>query len=133
EHLPRWIGALLKNIRAGHAKLTIVQEAIAPADLVLELSSPAFANGARLPERFTADGAGLSPPLLWRGVPDGTASLALLVEDADSPLPNPIVHALVWNLPADENGLAEGAIGPTVDGHSDTGEVGRNSYFGGAW
>lgn len=120
EHLPRWIGALLKNIRAGHAKLTIVQEAIAPADLVLELSSPAFANGARLPERFTADGAGLSPPLLWRGVPDGTASLALLVEDADSPLPNPILHALVWNLPADE-------------GHSDTGEVGRNSYFGGAW
>lgn len=138
EHLPRWIGALLKNVRAGHGKLVIVQEDIAPADLVLELSSPAFANGARLPERFTADGAGVSPPLVWRGVPEGTMSLALLVEDADSPLPNPIVHALVWNLPAHENGLAEGAIGATADDRSaedlsDHGDIGRNSYFGGGW
>jgi Raf kinase inhibitor-like YbhB/YbcL family protein len=117
EHLPRWIGALLKNIRAGHAKLTIVQEAIAPGALTLELSSPAFANGARLPERFTADGAGVSPPLLWRGVPEHAASLALLVEDADTPLPTPIVHALVWNLPVQESGLAEGALGPDADAH----------------
>jgi Raf kinase inhibitor-like YbhB/YbcL family protein len=133
EHLPRWIGALLKNIRAGHTKLTIVQENIAPANLVLELSSPAFANGARLPARFTADGAGLSPPLVWRGVPEGTASLALLVEDADTPLPNPIVHALVWNLPAQESRLAEGVIGPGADGSLEAGDVGRNSYFLDGW
>ena len=133
EHLPRWIGALLKNVRAGHAKLAIVHEDIAPADLVLELLSPAFANGARLPERFTADGAGVSPPLLWRGVPPGTASLALLVEDADAPLPQPIIHALVWALPAHETGLAEGAIGVEAAERPDGRDLGRNSYFGDGW
>lgn len=133
EHLPAWLGAVLRNVRAGHAKLTIVQEDIAPSALTLELSSPAFENGARIPERFTADGEGISPPLIWRGVPEGTASLALLVEDADTPLPNPIVHALIWQLPAQAGGLAEDAIRPDGDGNALTGDVGLNSSFNEGW
>lgn len=133
EHLPAWLGALLRTIRAGHAKLTIVREDIAPRDLTLELSSPAFVNGARIPERFTADGEGISPPLVWRGVPEGTASLALLVEDADAPSLNPFVHALVWALPAQESGLAEGAIKPDGNADADGTDIGRNSYFNEGW
>jgi Raf kinase inhibitor-like YbhB/YbcL family protein len=133
EHLPRWLGALLKNVRAGHAKLAIVHEDIAPTALTLELSSPAFANGARLPERFTADGAGVSPPLVWSGVPEGTVSLALLVEDADAPLPSPIVHALVWKIPPHETRLAEGAVVAGGDAAQDGSESGRNSYFTQGW
>jgi phosphatidylethanolamine-binding protein (PEBP) family uncharacterized protein len=133
EHLPIWLGALLRNIRAGHAKLTIVHEDIAPGELVIELSSPAFANGARLPERFTADGEGVSPTLLWRGVPDGTASLALLVEDADAPFPSPLVHAVVWALAPGETSLSEGAIAPPGDGGEGGGDTGRNSYFAEGW
>jgi Raf kinase inhibitor-like YbhB/YbcL family protein len=136
EHLPRWLGALLRSVRAGHAKLTIVQDEIAPGELTIELSSPAFASGARLPARFTADGAGLSPPLTWRGVPEGTACLALLVEDADAPLPTPLVHAVVFNLPADSAGLAEGAIvadGPEGEMRGDGSNVGRNSFMSEGW
>lgn len=136
EHLPRWLGGLLKSVRAGHAKLTIVQEEIAPGELTIELSSPAFATGARLPVRFTADGEGLSPPLTWRGVPAGAACLALLVEDADAPLPTPLVHAVVFNLPADSNGLAEGAIladGPEGERRGDGSNVGRNSFMAEGW
>lgn len=136
EHLPRWLGALLKSVRAGHAKLTIVEEDIAPAELTLDLSSPAFASGARLPVRFTADGEGLSPPLVWGGAPEGTASFALVVEDADAPLPSPLVHALVWNLPSNSTGLAEGAIvadGPEGEGRVDGSNVGRNSFMLEGW
>lgn len=133
EHVPHWLGALLTNVRAGHAKLTIVQDDVASGVPRIDLSSPAFADGARLPERFTADGAGVSPPLVWGEVPAGTSSLALIVEDADAPTPNPLVHALVWNLPPDERRLAEGAIAPDGGGGEDGRDVGRNSYSAEGW
>ncbi len=134
EHVPHWLGSLLHNVRAGHAKLVIVQDAIVPAGgAQLTLSSPAFADGARLPERFTADGAGVSPPLTWTGVPAGAVALALLVEDPDAPAPNPLVHAVVWNLPPDSAGLEEGAIAADGRGAFDGSDVGRNSYQQEGW
>ncbi|HEX7855839.1 MAG TPA: YbhB/YbcL family Raf kinase inhibitor-like protein [Sphingobium sp.] len=132
EHLPQWLGALLRNVRAGHAKLTIVQEDIVTNDAFIDLRSPAFTDGERLPERFTADGAGLSPPLFWGDIPDGTASLVLLVEDPDAPTPQPLVHALVWAIPPTEDQLPEGTI--THDGDGVGGrDVGRNSYLVEGW
>jgi Raf kinase inhibitor-like YbhB/YbcL family protein len=133
EHVPHWLGALLTNVRAGHSKLAIVQPDVATGVPRIDLSSPAFADGARLPDRFTADGAGVSPPLVWGDVPPETSSLALLVEDPDAPAPNPLVHALVWNLPPQERRLPEGAIAPDGDGGADGRDVGRNSYFNEGW
>jgi Raf kinase inhibitor-like YbhB/YbcL family protein len=133
EHVPRWLGAMLMNVRAGHARLTILQPDVAAGDGFIDLSSPAFANDTRIPERFTADGAGVSPPLVWGDVPAGTVSLALLVEDADAPAPNPLVHALVWNIPPAERRLAEGAIVRVGDGAPDGRDVGRNSFFAEGW
>ena len=133
EHVPHWLGAALKNVRAGAAKLAIVQPELGNGFATIDLSSPAFAAGARLPERFTADGAGVSPPLVWGPLPAGTAKLALLVEDADAPAPQPLVHAVVWNLPADLQRLAEGEIVADGDGGPDGRDVGRNSYFASGW
>jgi Raf kinase inhibitor-like YbhB/YbcL family protein len=133
EHVPHWLGSLMHNVRAGHARLAIVQDGVVSGDARLELSSIAFADGARLPERFTADGEGVSPPLAWRGVPAGTAALALLVEDPDAPAPNPLVHAVVWNLPPADGALAEGAIAPDGHGAFDGSDVGRNSYSQEGW
>ena len=133
EHVPFWLGALMHNVRAGHAKLTIVNPDLEVGTSSLELSSPAFANGARLPERFTADGDGVSPPLVWRDPPEGTSSLALIVEDPDAPAPYPLVHAVVWNIPTAENRLAEGAIVRDGSGAPDGSDVGRNSYLSEGW
>lgn len=133
EHVPQWLGAMLRNVRAGHAKLVIVNHDLDVGTESLELASPAFANGARLPERFTADGEGLSPPLVWRDPPEGTTSFALIVEDADAPAPNPLVHALVWNIPVSERRLAEGSIVRDGRGAPDGRDVGRNSFFGEGW
>ncbi|MDF7773639.1 YbhB/YbcL family Raf kinase inhibitor-like protein [Sphingomonas sp. AOB5] len=133
EHVPEWLGSLLRNIRAGHAKLIVADPDIAAGATRFDLSSPAFANGARLPERFTADGDGVSPPLVWGGMPTGTRSLALIVEDPDAPAPRPLVHALVWGIPTDERRIAEGAIVRDGEGHADGRDVGRNSFFAEGW
>lgn len=126
EHVPGWLGHALRGVRAGREKLAIV-DLVRGVEASLDLSSPAFANGSRLPERFTADGAGVSPPLLWGKVPDGALRLALIVEDPDAPTPSPLVHAVVWGLDPESGGLAEGAI--IADGDGDAlGDVGRNSF-----
>jgi len=132
EHLPSWLGGLMRNMRAGHSKLAIVDPALALGPATIDLSSPAFANGARLPERFTADGDGVSPPLVWGPLPEGTKSLALIVEDPDAPALRPVVHALVWGLPADTGRIAEGAIVADGDG-GPLGDVGNNSAFRQGW
>lgn len=80
------------------------------------LVSPDFDNGGRLPRKYTADGQGalkeLSPPLEWYGVPYGTKSLALLVQDIDAPKPSsplvPWVHWVVINIPPSLKGLPAG-------------------------
>ena len=132
EHVPHWLGAALKGLRAGAEKIAVSDPDLAGA-ATIDLSSPAFAAGARLPPRFTADGEGVSPPLLWGAVPEGTAMLALLVEDADAPAPSPLVHAVVWGLPADAGRLPEGAISRDGTGSASGGDVGRNSYFAEGW
>lgn len=130
EHVPTWLGRALSSVRAGAGKLAVVElgEGLPP----LELMSPAFAQGGRMPPRFTADGEGVSPPLVWTAPPAGTARLALLIEDPDAPSPQPLVHAVVWGLAAEAGRLEEGAIAPDGDGFAGR-DVGRNSYFNEGW
>ena len=131
EHVPHWLGSALKGVRAGADTLAIVEAGV---DGVAEIAvrSPAFGDGERMPDRFTADGEGVSPPLFWTGVPGGAACLVLIVEDSDAPTPSPLVHAVVWGLPAADGQLSEGAI--VADGPGDaSGDVGRNSYLREGW
>jgi Raf kinase inhibitor-like YbhB/YbcL family protein len=133
EHIPTWLGKALTGVRAGADKLAIAHPDLGGRFDSIDLTSPAFAHGARLPERFTADGAGVSPPLVWGPVPSGATRLALLVEDADAPTPQPLVHAVVWDLAADAGRLAEGAIVADGPGTAYGRDVGRNSYFAEGW
>jgi Raf kinase inhibitor-like YbhB/YbcL family protein len=144
EHIPAWLGHVMREWRAGADAVVIAQPDLASAAkgdtrfATLDLSSPAFGHEARLPQRFTADGEGVSPPLVWSAAPAGTTAFALIVEDADAPTPQPLVHAVVWNIPADIGHLSEGAIVADGDGHRHEddgvhGDVGRNSYFREGW
>lgn len=132
EHVPHWLGSAMRGLRAGADKLCIAEAELGGFESI-ELSSPAFADGGRLPPRFTADGEGVSPPLLWGPVPEGTRSLTLIVEDPDAPSPQPLVHAIVWNIAPDAHRLAEGAIRADGAGGADGKDVGRNSYFMEGW
>ena len=131
EHVPEWLGRALKGVRAGMEKVTLADEGLGRF-ASMTLASQAFADGARLPERFTADAeTPVSPPLHWGEPPAGTARLALLVEDADSPTPQPLVHAVVWDLPPRAGSLDEGVI--AADGKDAVPDVGRNSYLAEGW
>jgi Raf kinase inhibitor-like YbhB/YbcL family protein len=77
----------------------------------LSVRSPSFEDGASLPLRCSADGAGLSPALRWSELPTSVESLALLVEDPDAPTPRPFVHWLLFNVPPRLGGFPEGLVG----------------------
>ncbi len=73
----------------------------------ISVSSPAFANGKPIPERYTTS-LDISPPLKWSSGPAGTKSYVLLVEDADAPPSEPFVQWVVYNIPSDVTTLPEG-------------------------
>lgn len=76
------------------------------------LKSSAFANGGKIPEKYTEKNV-VSPPLSWEGVPEGTRSLALTLTDPDLPaafnFPRNFYHWVIYDMPAATSALAEGA------------------------
>lgn len=132
EKLPEAIGHALAGVRAGLDAIAFNASGRRVGMGSLALTSLAFADHAPLPSRYTADGEGLSPPLDWTGVPEATVSLVLMVEDADSPTPHPLVHAIAVGLPGGDGGLSEAAF--ASPGHDGTGlHTGRNSWLLPAW
>lgn len=79
----------------------------APARLTV--TSTAFAAGARIPVRFTCDGAQTSPPVGWSGVPGTARSLALVVDDPDAPN-GTFVHWVLLDIPLRTNRVAAGQV-----------------------
>jgi Raf kinase inhibitor-like YbhB/YbcL family protein len=73
----------------------------------LELTSPAFTPGARIPPEFTCTGKNDSPPLSWGSVPDGTASCAIICEDPDAPS-GTFIHWILYNIPPGTTSLPRG-------------------------
>jgi Raf kinase inhibitor-like YbhB/YbcL family protein len=84
----------------------------------LKISSSAFDDHGRIPERHTGDGEDTSPALSWTGAPDGTKAFAVVVHDPDAPLVDGFTHWVLYNIPADTTELPEG---------TDTGQAGNNS------
>jgi Raf kinase inhibitor-like YbhB/YbcL family protein len=81
--------------------------------MTLNLTSTAFSHNGELPARYTCDDADVSPPLAWSGLPDGTRSLVLIVDDPDAPDPAAPritwVHWVLYNIPPASTVLPEGA------------------------
>jgi Raf kinase inhibitor-like YbhB/YbcL family protein len=73
----------------------------------LELASSAFEHESDIPDRYTCRGRNISPPLSFRGSPDGTCSHALIMEDPDTPF-GTIAHWVLYNLPPGAGALSEG-------------------------
>ena len=89
------------------AEPTVSQRAMVSA---MQMTSTAFSAGSALPEEYTCDGAGRSPPLAWSGAPANARSFALIVEDPDAP-DGTFRHWGVYDIPAGTHELAEGASG----------------------
>lgn len=76
---------------------------------MITVTSPAFEDLAALPTRYTCDGEGISPPLAWAGIPEGTAALALVVDDPDAPR-GTFTHWVVLDIPTTVTGAAPGQV-----------------------
>ncbi len=74
----------------------------------MKLISSVFNDGDRLPKKYTCEGDEVNPSLQWSGIPDGTKSLALIVDDPDAP-GGTWVHWLVYNIEPTVSNLPEGA------------------------
>ena len=73
----------------------------------MKLTSPDFEDGGMIPREMTCDGEDVSPELLITGVPEGTKSLALIMDDPDTPR-GTFIHWLAWNIPADTKSIVRG-------------------------
>jgi Raf kinase inhibitor-like YbhB/YbcL family protein len=93
------------------------------------LTSTAFGEGEEIPTRFTCEGEDVSPPLAWSAPPQGTKSLALVVDDPDAPDPRAPrmtwVHWVVVDLPPAAGSLSEGTA---AAGLPKGARMGRNDW-----
>ncbi len=128
EKMPSRFGEAMREVRAGADELAIADTELTGVNASIEVSSPVFEYNGAIPARYTADGEGISPPIEWAGVPENAQAVVLLVEDADSPTPEPFVHAIVWDLPGSDAAIPEGALTSKNDERSSE-SMGVNSYF----
>ncbi len=89
----------------------------------LVLSSSAFSQGGSIPPRYTCDGEDVSPPLSIAGVPEGTRSLVLIMDDPDAPM-GTWDHWVVFNIPPTVREIPEGTEPEGTPGRNSWGRTG---------
>jgi hypothetical protein len=97
----------------------------------LHVGSDDIIAGHAIPKVFMArhcGGQNRSPSLAWGGAPHGTASFAIVMHDADAPIPGGFYHWVLYNLPSRTNRL-EPDVKLTADQLGQT-SVGRAEYHG---
>jgi Raf kinase inhibitor-like YbhB/YbcL family protein len=94
----------------------------------IRVYSPAYGNGSAIPAQYTCDGADISPPLAWSGVPQGAKSLLVEMVDPDAP-GGEFIHWVIYNISPNSTGLPQGVPPAAVTAYglqavNDFGEVG---------
>jgi Raf kinase inhibitor-like YbhB/YbcL family protein len=121
----------------GDARSAEVYKLAQQFGLSIPMSSTKFNETRRIPRTSSCERENVSPPIAWGDVPDGTVSLALLVDSDQfvrAELPDLLwVHWVLWNIPPDARGLPEAvpkttsvpSIGPQAgQGTNDEKDVG---------
>ena len=91
--------------------------------MTIQITSSAFKDGDKVPSRYTCDDQNVSPPLAWTGIPTGTKSLTLIMDDPDAPS-GTWVHWVLYNLPPDLSDLDEATSSTGTDGKNDFNRMG---------
>jgi Raf kinase inhibitor-like YbhB/YbcL family protein len=109
---------------SGFALASVLAVPAAKAADVLTLTSPAIQdNGTLATKNACSDkqrspncvGENISPPLTWSNVPEGTKSFALLLFDPEGRAPAGVSHMVLYGIPADVKGFAEGELSKPSD------------------
>lgn len=122
-----WLGYGQRSIDLTTGATLLASPAASMASLTL--TSSAFREDGRIPSDYTCDGnRSLNPPLTLSGVPEGTESLVLIIDDSDVPKalkPDGVFdHWVVFNMPLDTKEIPAGGPVPGSEGTNGTGGVG---------
>jgi len=102
----------------------------------MKLSSRAFSEQGEIPSLYTCQSKDVSPPLGWSGLPEGTKSLALILDDPDAPDPaapkRTWVHWVLYAIPPTAAGLDEAMTSARLPPgtHEGTNDWNRTGYGG---
>ena len=105
----------------------------------LNLTSPAFKDGGKLPQKFAGnnpknpncDGQNVSPALSWSNPPAKTQSYAIMLYDTAGRAPLGVVHWLAYGIPANKMSLEEGeASSPSTEFKGGKSTMNMATYFG---
>lgn len=91
----------------------------------LKITSPAFQHNGSIPSKYACDGENINPALNIEDIPEGTQSLALIMDDPDAPL-GTWDHWIVWNIPPTKNKIEENSVPGTQGANS----ARKQSYSG---
>ena len=116
---------LLRSVEAPSPHNEVLPATNREKTMSLSLTSSAFTHNSPIPDTYTCDGSNTPPPLAIDGVPEGTQSLVLVMDDPDIPQEvkdsmgiESYDHWVVYNIPPDTTRIADGAS---------VGELGYNS------
>lgn len=91
-----------------------------------KLFSLSFKDKGPIPKKYTCQGENVTPELQWSGIPPGTKSLALIVDDPDAPDPQAPkmdwIHWVVYDIPVTVSKLGENGGG--IQGLNDFNKLG---------
>jgi Raf kinase inhibitor-like YbhB/YbcL family protein len=77
-----------------------------PKEIEMAITTAAFEYGETMPTQYGCNGQNISPALSWSGVPEGTQSFALIVDDPDAPA-GTFTHWVIFNIPGSASELEE--------------------------
>ncbi|HEX8224126.1 MAG TPA: YbhB/YbcL family Raf kinase inhibitor-like protein [Allosphingosinicella sp.] len=98
------------------------------ASATFTVTSRDFKAGGEIPKKFTDYDIGMSPSLVWKGVPEGTKSLAVIMEDPDASTSQPFLHWLGWNIDPAAGLIERGSV--TLGARLGRNGRGNPAYFG---
>lgn len=102
-------GALILARKSGETKVLPAPTPIPTTNM--HITSSAFTEAQHIPTEYTCDGQNINPPLTISEVPENAKSLAIIMDDLDSPNGN-FVHWLIWNIGSKTDEILEGKIPP---------------------
>jgi Raf kinase inhibitor-like YbhB/YbcL family protein len=91
---------------------------------LLVIKSSAFKNNEFIPSKYTCDGLNINPEISIDEIPENTKSLAVIVDDPDSPN-GTFCHWLIWDI-SPKSSVKEDST-PGIQGRNSMGE---NKYSG---
>jgi Raf kinase inhibitor-like YbhB/YbcL family protein len=117
-----FIGLSALVLSTGCGQEQVVPEAEGGIDMI-QIKSTVFEEGDTIPRVYTCDDQNISPPLSWTGVPQGSISLVLIMDDPDAPS-GTFDHWILYNLPPDLTGLSQDNRSVGTEGKNGFGRVG---------